>query len=207
MRQVTKLLKPGAEFTPERIAIGALSLALAGFTVAHFSNQPKGSNPYQPQVLAPASPSADRALNAPNADLGTIQTEARVRVETVAGELVNIEADRIRIESERQLTKPKVSGYDNPCFRGVIDCPLDRLEIEAVEGLKLALEDRNWQRANAALFRLDAVRLARSGDFTRPEIQRGLLDRVLRSRFTAEQQDRLASSEAQAVQGGDSEWK
>jgi hypothetical protein len=208
MRQLTRLLKPGSKLTPERITIGILALALLGGGIAVLSQQQsKGTDPYREQVLVPSSPDPNRALNSPNADLASVQTEARVRQETVAVELLNIEASRLRAESEKQLTQTKVSGYQNPCYRGDVNCPLDRLEIEAIEGVKLALEDRNWQRANAALFRLDAVRLARSGNFTRPEIQRGLLDRVLRSQFTAEQQNRLASQEAQAKQGGSDSWK
>ena len=137
-------------------AVGGLSLvALCGVAFAFAQSARVGSEgTYQSQS---PGPNLDNVLAAGQHRLDGNYHDSRLVLEDVARSVLENEAYRYRTEAERA-----VRLETDPCFGQQLICPLNRFQRDAQTQLDLAKAERDWGRAQAALFRVNAVELARS---------------------------------------------
>ena len=137
-------------------AVGGLSVAaLAGvmFAVAQ-SGRMGTEGTYQSEN---PGPNYDNVLAAASERLDGNYHDSRLVLEDVERSVLENEAYRYRTEAERA-----VRLETDPCYQQQLICPLNRFQRDAQAQLDLAKRERDWGKAQAALFRVNAVELARS---------------------------------------------
>jgi hypothetical protein len=80
-------------------------------------------------------------------------------LDDVARSVLENEAYRYRTEAERA-----VRLETDPCYGQQLICPLNRFQRDAQAALDIAKVERDWGKAQTALFRVEAVEVARSMD-------------------------------------------
>ena len=137
-------------------AVGGLSVvALAGVAVALAQSGRMGTEgTYQSETPAP---NVENVLAAAHERLDGNYHDSRMVLEDVQRSVLENEAFRFRTEAERAVRLPT-----DPCYGQQLICPLNRFQRDAQAQLDLAKADRDWGKAQAALFRVNAVELARS---------------------------------------------
>ncbi|MBD2429214.1 hypothetical protein [Phormidium sp. FACHB-1136] len=137
-------------------AVGGLSVvALCGVAFAVAQSARVGTEgTYQSQT---PGPNLDNVLAAGQHRLDGNYHDSRLVLEEVQRSVLENEAYRYRTEAERA-----VRLETDPCFGQQLICPLNRFQRDAQAQLDLAKAERDWGRAQAALFRVNAVELARS---------------------------------------------
>ena len=124
----------------------AFALAQSGRTGDEGTYQSEQPGPNYENVLAVAQ---DR--------LSGNYEDSRLVLSDVSKAVLTNEAYRYRQQAEQAVMKPT-----DPCYQQQIICPLNRYQLDAQVMLDLAKADRDWGKANAALFRVEAVEQARS---------------------------------------------
>jgi hypothetical protein len=137
-------------------AVGGLSVAaLAGVAFALAQSGRMGTEgTYQSEN---PGPNYDNVLAAASERLDGNYHDSRLVLEDVERSVLENEAYRYRTEAERAVRLDT-----DPCYGQQLICPLNRFQRDAQAQLDLAKADRDWGKAQAALFRVDAVELARS---------------------------------------------
>ncbi|QQE67463.1 hypothetical protein GFS31_41760 (plasmid) [Leptolyngbya sp. BL0902] len=137
-------------------AVGGLSVvAVAGVVVALAQSARVGTEGiYQSQT---PGPNVDNVLAAGQSRMEGNYHDSRMVLEDVARSVLENEAYRFRTEAERAVRLSTDS-----CYQQQLICPLNRYQRDAQAQLDLAKSERDWGRAQAALFRVNAVELARS---------------------------------------------
>ncbi|MBD2428419.1 hypothetical protein [Phormidium sp. FACHB-1136] len=137
-------------------AVGGLSLvALSGvaFALAQ-SGRVGNTGVYQSQN---PGPNLDNVLSAAQDRLSGNYQDSRLVLEDVQRSVLENEAYRFRTEAERAVRRET-----DPCFGQQLICPLNRFQRDAQAQLDIAKTERDWRKANNALFRVNAVELARN---------------------------------------------
>jgi hypothetical protein len=137
-------------------AVGGLSaVALCGVAFALAQSGRMGTEgTYQSEN---PGPNYDNVLAAANERLDGNYNDSRLVLEDVERSVLENEAYRYRTEAERA-----VRLETDPCYGQQLICPLNRFQRDAQAQLDIAKADRDWGKAHAALFRVNAVELARS---------------------------------------------
>jgi hypothetical protein len=137
-------------------AVGGLSVvALSGVAFA-FAQAGRVGDEGVYQSDTP-SPNYENVLAAGQERLSGNYQDSRLVLDDVARSVLENEAYRYRTEAERA-----VQLETDPCYRQQIICPLNRFQRDAQAQLDLAKVERDWRKANAALFRVQAVEQARA---------------------------------------------
>jgi hypothetical protein len=137
-------------------AVGGLSLAaLTGVAFAMAQSSRVGNEGvYQSENPAP---NYENVIAAAQDRLSGNYQDSRLVLDDVARSVLENEAYRYRTEAERAVRQET-----DPCYGQQLICPLNRFQRDAQAALDIAKVERDWSRANAALFRVQAVELARS---------------------------------------------
>ena len=137
-------------------AVGGLSVAaLTGVAFALAQNGRVGNTGvYQSQNPAP---NYENVIAAAQDRLSGNYQDSRLVLDDVARSVLENEAYRYRQEAERA-----VQLETDPCYKQQLICPLNRFQRDAQAQLDLAKVERDWGKANAALFRVNAVEHARA---------------------------------------------
>jgi hypothetical protein len=137
-------------------AVGGLSLvALTGVAFALAQSGRTGTEGiYQSDTPAP---NYENVIAAAQDKLSGNYQDSRLVLDDVARSVLENEAYRYRTEAERA-----VQLETDPCYRQQIICPLNRFQRDSQAALDLAKVERDWGKANAALFRVEAVEQARA---------------------------------------------
>ena len=137
-------------------AVGGLSVvALSGVAFAFAQSGRVGTEGiYQSDTPAP---NYENVIAAAQDRLSGNYQDSRLVLDDVARSVMENEAYRYRTEAERA-----VRLETDPCFGQQLICPLNRFQRDAQAQLDLAKAERDWRKANAALFRVQSVELARS---------------------------------------------
>jgi hypothetical protein len=137
-------------------AVGGLSVvALSGVAFAFAQSGRVGTEGiYQSDTPAP---NYENVIAAAQDRLSGNYQDSRLVLDDVARSVMENEAYRYRTEAERA-----VRLETDPCFGQQLICPLNRFQRDAQAQLDLAKVERDWRKANAALFRVQSVELARS---------------------------------------------
>jgi hypothetical protein len=137
-------------------AVGGLSLAaLTGVAFALAQSGRVGTEGvYQSENPAP---NYENVIAAAQDRLSGNYQDSRLVLDDVARSVLENEAYRYRTEAERAVRQET-----DPCYGQQLICPLNRFQRDAQAALDIAKVERDWSRANAALFRVQAVELARS---------------------------------------------
>jgi hypothetical protein len=136
--------------------VGGLSVvAMAGVMFAFAQSSRVGTEgTYQSEN---PGPNLDNVLAAASERLEGNYNDSRLVLEEVQRSVLENEAYRYRTEAERA-----VRLETDPCFGQQLICPLNRFQRDAQAQLDIAKGERDWGKAQAALFRVNAVELARS---------------------------------------------
>jgi len=137
-------------------AVGGLSVAaLTGVAFALAQSGRVGTEGvYQSDTPAP---NYENVIAAAQDRLSGNYQDSRLVLDDVARSVLENEAYRYRQEAERA-----VQLETDPCYKQQLICPLNRFQRDAQAQLDLAKVERDWGRANAALFRVNAVEQARA---------------------------------------------
>ena len=103
------------------------------------------------------APNYENVIAAAQDRLSGNYQDSRLVLDDVARSVLENEAYRYRTEAERAVRQET-----DPCYGQQLICPLNRFQRDAQAALDIAKVERDWSRANAALFRVQAVELARS---------------------------------------------
>jgi hypothetical protein len=104
-------------------------------------------------------PNYDNVLAAASERLDGNYHDSRLVLEDVERSVLENEAYRYRTEAERAVRLDT-----DPCYGQQLICPLNRFQRDAQAALDIAKVERDWGKAQAALFRVEAVEVARSMD-------------------------------------------
>ena len=139
-------------------AVGGLSLAaLTGVAFALAQSGRVGNEGvYQSENPAP---NYENVIAAAQDRLSGNYQDSRLVLDDVARSVLENEAYRYRTEAERA-----VRIETDPCYGQQLICPLNRFQRDAQAALDIAKVERDWGKAQAALFRVEAVEVARSMD-------------------------------------------
>jgi hypothetical protein len=134
---------------------GCAAVALAGVAFAFAQSGRMGTEgTYQSEN---PGPNYDNVLASASERLDGNYNDSRLVLEDVERSVLENEAYRYRTEAERA-----VKLETDPCYQQQLICPLNRFQRDAQAQLDIAKGERNWGKAHAALFRVNAVELARS---------------------------------------------
>lgn len=179
------------KLTGKQQAAIALTALLSAATIPIFPLL----RPGKPATIQPPPiPAADEQaiVQMGNKSLESAEQNAVLQVDEARQALLSQEADRLRRFAAGELT-----DKTSPCFRQEINCPLDRLESEAIARFDRANSERNWDQALAALNRWDAIGLARQG-IQPVEVKGNLTTLALRNRLELSRQVRQSEAESLA---------
>jgi hypothetical protein len=139
-------------------AVGGLSLAaLSGVAFAMAQSGRVGNEGvYQSENPAP---NYENVIAAAQDRLSGNYQDSRLVLDDVARSVLENEAYRYRTEAERA-----VRLETDPCYGQQLICPLNRFQRDAQAALDIAKVERDWGKAQTALFRVEAVEVARSMD-------------------------------------------
>ena len=137
-------------------AVGGLSVvAVAGVLFALAQSARVGTEgTYQSEN---PGPNLDNVLAAAHERLDGNYHDSRMVLEDVGRSVLENEAYRYRTEAEKA-----VRLETDPCYQQQLICPLNRFQRDAQAQLDIAKAERDWRKAHAALFRVNAVELARN---------------------------------------------
>ncbi|MGG6241761.1 hypothetical protein ACQ4N7_24305 [Nodosilinea sp. AN01ver1] len=137
-------------------AAGGIAVAaLSGIAFAFAQSGRTGDEgTYQSELPAP---NYENVLAAAQDRLSGNYEDSRLVLADVGRSVLNNEAYRYRQQAEQDVLKPT-----DPCYQQQIICPLNRYQRDAQVMLDAAKGDRDWRQAQAALFRVEAVEVARS---------------------------------------------
>jgi hypothetical protein len=137
-------------------AVGCLSVvALTGVAFALAQAGRVGTEGiYQSDTPAP---NYENVIAAAQDRLSGNYQDSRLVLDDVARSVLENEAYRYRQEAERA-----VQLETDPCYKQQLICPLNRFQRDSQAALDLAKVERDWGKANAALFRVQAVEQARA---------------------------------------------
>jgi hypothetical protein len=137
-------------------AVGGLSVvAVAGVAFA-FAQAGRVGNEGTYQSDTPA-PNYENVIAAASQRLDGNYHDSRLVLEDVQRSVLENEAYRYRTEAERA-----VRLETDPCYQQQLICPLNRFQRDAQAQLDIAKTERDWGKAHDALFRVNAVELARA---------------------------------------------
>ena len=103
------------------------------------------------------TPNYENVIAAAQDRLSGNYQDSRLVLDDVARSVLENEAYRYRQEAERA-----VQLETDPCYKQQLICPLNRFQRDSQAALDLAKVERDWGKANAALFRVQAVEQARA---------------------------------------------
>jgi hypothetical protein len=165
----------------------AFSLVLAGLLIPSFTSTKPAT--VEPPKAVTANDEA--VLTASKQTLQATEQNTALVVNDARAALLSQESARLSQVAAAQVQNPKSQDY-----RQKPEQVLDRLESEAIAQYQRASSARDWGTALAALTRVDAIDIARSGSNTTPEPKTSLTALALQTRLEKRQQVKAASADA-----------
>jgi hypothetical protein len=182
-----RVLKPKQQFAI--VGGTAFSLILAGLLIPSFTSTKPAT--VEPPKAVTANDEA--VLTASKQTLQATEQNTALVVNDARAALLSQESARLTQVAAAQVSNPRSTDY-----RQKPEQVLDRLESEAIAQYQKASTARDWSTAMAALTRVDAIDIARSGGNTTPEPKTSLTALALQTRLEKRLQVRSASADALA---------
>jgi hypothetical protein len=167
----------------------AFSLILASLLLPSFT----GTKPATVEPPKAATANDEAVLQASKLSLSQTEQNTSLVVSDTRAALLSQESARLTQFAAAQVTNPQTKDY-----RQKPEAVLDRLETEAIAQYQRASTARDWGTALAALTRVDAIDIARSGSSTTPEPKTSLTALALQTRLEKRLAIRAASADALA---------
>ena len=165
------------------------TLILAGLLIPSFTSTKPAT--VEPPKAVTANDEA--VLSASKQSLDATEQNTALVVNDSRAALLSQESARLSQVAAAQVQNPQSKDY-----RQKPETVLDRLETEAIAQYQKASSARDWSTAMAALTRVDAIDIARSGSNATPEPKTSLTTLALQTRLEKRQQVKAASADALA---------